>query len=98
MSYSDRRRIICLDDASETAEASLEKLLAALSCEYPDFVAIDENATAELFYTSGSTGAPRGVMLSHRSLYLHAMGIAAGLKYDDASVELHTIPLFHANG
>ena len=58
----------------------------------------DENAIAELFYTSGSTGTPKGVMLSHRSLNLHALGCIASLNLDPVGVELHTIPLFHANG
>ena len=63
-----------------------------------DVLAYDEDAMAELFYTSGSTGTPKGVMLSHRSIYLHAMGVAAAYALNDADVELHTIPLFHANG
>jgi fatty-acyl-CoA synthase len=64
----------------------------------PDIFAYDENAIAELFYTSGSTGTPKGVMLSHRTLYLHALGCIASLNLDPVGVELHTIPLFHANG
>jgi fatty-acyl-CoA synthase len=58
----------------------------------------DEMSIAELFYTSGSTGTPKGVALSHRTLYLHAL--AVGFLYDrpESIVELHTIPLFHANG
>ena len=64
----------------------------------PDIFSYDENAIAELFYTSGSTGTPKGVMLSHRTLYLHALGCLASLNLDPAGVELHTIPLFHANG
>ena len=63
-----------------------------------DPFAYDENAIAELFYTSGSTGTPKGVMLSHRTLYLHALGCISSLELDPAGVELHTIPLFHANG
>jgi fatty-acyl-CoA synthase len=63
-----------------------------------DFMTADENAIAELFYTSGSTGTPKGVMLSHRTLYLHAISVAATFTRDDSGVELHTIPLFHANG
>jgi len=37
-------------------------------------------------------------MLSHRTLYLHALSVAATFNRDDSGVELHTIPLFHANG
>ena len=59
---------------------------------------IDETAIGELFYTSGSTGTPKGVMLSHRTLYLHAFSVAASFQKEDDGVELHTIPLFHANG
>jgi fatty-acyl-CoA synthase len=64
----------------------------------PDIASYDENSIAELFYTSGSTGTPKGVMLSHRTIYLHALGCVASMDLDPNGVELHTIPLFHANG
>jgi fatty-acyl-CoA synthase len=71
-----------------------------------DFTQIDEDSVAELFYTSGSSDRPKGVMLTHRNLYLHALSvIAAGQTSTSTlgemsckSVLLHTIPLFHANG
>jgi fatty-acyl-CoA synthase len=75
-----------------------EDLLARGRIHRPDPFSIDENAIAELFYTSGSTGTPKGVMLSHRTLYLHALYVANVFYKDDCGVELHTIPLFHANG
>jgi fatty-acyl-CoA synthase len=75
-----------------------EDLLALGRVGRPDPFSIDENAIAELFYTSGSTGTPKGVMLSHRTLYLHALYVATIFCNSDTGVELHTIPLFHANG
>ena len=61
-------------------------------------MAVDENAIAELFYTSGSTGTPKGVGLSHRTLYLHAIHVICQCWRPEPIVDLHTIPLFHANG
>ena len=75
-----------------------EELLSHDRIERPDPFSIDENAICELFYTSGSTGTPKGVMLSHRTLYLHTLSVGSVLLHDDRSVDLHTIPLFHANG
>ena len=75
-----------------------EALLDRGSHDPVDFLSIDENSIAELFYTSGSTGTPKGVMLSHRTLYLPALSVYSTFIKDDTGVELHTIPLFHANG
>ena len=59
---------------------------------------VDENGVAELFYTSGTTGRPKGVALTHRSLYLHALYALIGTRETDASVMLHIVPMFHVNG
>jgi fatty-acyl-CoA synthase len=83
-----------------------EDLLLEASPLECDFTSIDEDSVAELFYTSGSSDRPKGVMLTHRSVYLHALSvIAAGQTSPPTlgdmscrSVLLHTIPLFHANG
>src|SRR5690606_14870146 len=47
---------------------------------------------------SGSTGSPKGVLLSHRSLYLHAIHSALTSNISGEDVIVHTIPLFHVNG
>lgn len=80
------------------ADLSFDELLSRARLDRPDLRSFDENEIAEVFYTSGSTGTPKGVALSHRTLYLHALGVTCSVTQNDWSVELHTIPLFHANG
>lgn len=57
-----------------------------------------EDDMAELFYTSGTTGPPKGVMLTHRNLYLHALCAMSTMPVAETDVQLHLIPLFHVNG
>jgi acyl-CoA synthetase (AMP-forming)/AMP-acid ligase II len=92
------QRYVGISEAGAPADFTYEELLTRGRIERPDVFSFDENAIAELFYTSGSTGTPKGVMLSHRTLYLHALAVAGTFNHDDTAVELHTIPLFHANG
>jgi len=91
-------RYVTIDDKIPAADMTYEELLAAGRPQRVDYTTIDENSLAELFYTSGSTGTPKGVMLSHRTLYLHGLYVSGSFNHDDDTVELHTIPLFHANG
>jgi len=90
-------KLVTLNEKVPEADFTYEELLARGRPQRADIFSYDERATAELFYTSGSTGTPKGVMLSHRTLYLHALSVAATFNRD-TDVELHTIPLFHANG
>jgi fatty-acyl-CoA synthase len=75
-----------------------EDLLQAATPHRADIASIDENSLAELFYTSGTSANPKGVMLTHRNIYLHAQNVCLGFNIENGAVELHTIPLFHANG
>jgi len=91
-------RFVTVDEKTSSADMTYEELIAGGRADRVDYTTIDENSIAELFYTSGSTGTPKGVMLSHRTLYLHGLSVATTYNPDEDPVELHTIPLFHANG
>jgi fatty-acyl-CoA synthase len=79
-------------------ERNYEDLLAAAKPHQANIMQVDENSLAELFYTSGTSANPKGVMLTHRNIYLHALNVALIFNTGSQTVELHTIPLFHANG
>jgi fatty-acyl-CoA synthase len=92
------QRFVAIDAPTPLADLTLDELLARARLDRPDLFSFDENDIAELFYTSGSTGTPKGVMLSHRTIFLHALSVGLCACRGENSVELHTIPLFHANG
>ena len=58
----------------------------------------DEDATATINYTSGTTARPKGVQLTHRNLWVNAAIFGWQLGVSDRDVYLHTLPQFHANG
>jgi fatty-acyl-CoA synthase len=53
------------------------------------------DSLAHLYYTSGTTGRPKGVMLSHRNVWVHALAAVAELGLSDADTWGHIAPLFH---
>ncbi|SEH15307.1 long-chain fatty acid--CoA ligase [Thermoleophilum album] len=75
-----------------------EQLLAA---EQPGFAwpRLDERSACGLCYTSGTTGNPKGVLYSHRSTLLHALGSAVGeaMGYSSDDRVLPVVPMFHVN-
>ena len=58
----------------------------------------EENATATINYTSGTTARPKGVQITHRNIWTNAVTFALHTGVTDRDVYLHTLPMFHANG
>jgi fatty-acyl-CoA synthase len=75
-----------------------EELLAGRSTSY-DWPALAETAAALMSYTSGTTGNPKGVVYSHRSVYLVSMQLCMGnyLGLSAADTVLLVVPMFHTN-
>ncbi len=75
-----------------------EEFLASGSDSPVECAVQDEYDVISINYTSGTTGAPKGVMIHHRGAYLNALGEALELGMDSRSVYLWTLPMFHCNG
>jgi fatty-acyl-CoA synthase len=58
----------------------------------------DEDATATINYTSGTTARPKGVQLTHRNVWINASMFGWHTGVNDRDVYLHTLPMFHCNG
>src|ERR671917_777227 len=58
----------------------------------------DEDATATINYTSGTTARPKGVQMTHRNLWVNAVTFGMHMQVSDRDVYLHTLPMFHCNG
>jgi len=80
-----------------------EQLLADAEPDF-DFLDLDENSRATTFYTTGTTGMPKGVYFSHRQLVLHTLGVLAALGTNTAHGNFHRedvympiTPMFHVH-
>lgn len=75
-----------------------ETLLAAEDDTFP-FDDVAEDRAAAMCYTSGTTGQPKGVVYSHRSVVLHALGLGlvSSFGLSDRDVVLPVVPMFHVN-
>ena len=90
-------------ELAEPCVIEYEAMLAAANTEF-EFKDFDENLPATTFYTTGTTGDPKGVFYSHRQLVLHTMGLMAGLGTGDTSSRFHRgdvympiTPMFHVH-
>jgi fatty-acyl-CoA synthase len=98
-------RFVVLTDGEKLPESSLRGViayadwLAEVNADYawPDF---EEDLAAGLAYTSGTTGQPKGVLYSHRSIVLMSLAANSPDMYGFGSndVVLQVVPMFHANG
>jgi len=103
------KKIILLADEAPAQKTPLEidgeyeDLLSASGTDY-DFPDFDENATATTFYTTGTTGLPKGVYFSHRQLVIHTYGTLAALcvtnlhaRITPLDVYMPLTPMFHVH-
>ncbi|MDG4830707.1 long-chain fatty acid--CoA ligase [Solwaraspora sp. WMMD1047] len=98
------RQIVVMDDGGgqpipdDPRIRDYEALLAAAPAA-PELPAVDERDAAGLCYTSGTTGRPKGVLYSHRSMVLHAMLLLAADSFaiSERDVVLPVVPMFHVN-
>ncbi|MEV8312367.1 long-chain-fatty-acid--CoA ligase [Streptomyces flavidovirens] len=77
-----------------------EELIAGQPIDYPWEDQLDEHTAAAMCYTSGTTGKPKGVVYSHRSIYLHCAHIVAPSQFNlsPSDILFPITPMFHVNG
>ncbi|MFL0578696.1 long-chain fatty acid--CoA ligase [Dietzia sp. 179-F 9C3 NHS] len=103
-SFTTVEHVVVTGGAAATLDApehitvhDYEELLAGHPTEF-DWPEVDEDSGAAMCYTSGTTGDPKGVVYSHRSIYLHSMQVCMtdgmALSVDDKVLAI--VPMFHA--
>jgi fatty-acyl-CoA synthase len=95
------RHVVVYGDGDRSAlpgALDYEDLLAAERPGYP-WPRIEETSAAAMCYTSGTTGWPKGVVYSHRSMFLHTLGVCSGeaLGLSQYDRVLPVVPMFHGN-
>lgn len=103
--FTTVRAVVVMDDGSdaETPEdarvVDYEDLLASTGDTGREFTVDDENTAAALCYTSGTTGNPKGVLYSHRSMVLHAslLLMVDTFGINERDVVMPIVPMFHVN-
>lgn len=96
---SVKHYIIMGDKIPETSLSpvhSYEELLRSSEANYP-WPRLQEDDAAAMCYTSGTTGNPKGVVYSHRSIYLHSLGLSMTDSFGltERDVYMPVVPMFH---
>ena len=94
--------VVRIDDTGAAGDPYEDRLAAAGARPdgdpLPESWLDDEEATISINYTSGTTGRPKGVMYTHRGVYLNALGEVITTSMGNDCVYLWTLPMFHCNG
>jgi fatty-acyl-CoA synthase len=86
------------DESDRVANLSgddYEELITNFAAQRLPVPTASEKDPANLYYTSGTTGRQKGVILTQKNIYSHALGTIADLKLHDADVWAHIAPMFH---
>jgi acyl-CoA synthetase (AMP-forming)/AMP-acid ligase II len=79
----------------DTRDLNYEEVLSQTNAYEIASAGITGEDIAQIYYTSGTTGRPKGVMLSHKNVATHALGTIAEIHLTDRDVWIHVAPLFH---
>jgi fatty-acyl-CoA synthase len=85
----------CMSSSIDQAQNGYEALLSLSSPDPPAAARICPEDMAQIYYTTGTTGRGKGVVLSHHNVCVHALGTVAEFKLDDGDVWIHAAPMFH---
>jgi acyl-CoA synthetase (AMP-forming)/AMP-acid ligase II len=81
--------------SNDTIHLDYERALEQADSNVLPEPSMSEEDIAQIYYTSGTTGRPKGVMLSHKNVTTHALGAIAEIHLADRDVWIHVAPLFH---
>jgi fatty-acyl-CoA synthase len=103
------KKIVLIKDTDELPETDVrydteyEQMLSASEPDF-NFPDLDENTKATTFYTTGTTGLPKGVFFTHRQLVIHSMSVCIAischdtpLRFSTSDVYMPITPMFHVH-